>query len=200
MLVDDLFSLYKKDVPHKHTEESIIKILRNKFNQGYTYRISNAFVFAYDWECDFFCVSNEGYSFEFEVKISRADFKTDSQKYKHTLFKKTDKAGILVPNKFYYVVPKGLVTAEEIPKYAGLIYVGEHAEIVKRAPFLHKNKRDLRRVLCDKFYDRYIVGRRENAQMRYDLARTRGLFREIEQYLPEQQRVYFKNMLEFTGS
>ena len=192
----DLFSKKKSD-PSKHSEESITKILRNKFNLGYTYRISNAFIFAPDWECDFFCVSNDGYSTEFEVKISRGDFQYDFQKYKHTLFKRPDKAGILVPNKFYYVVPEGLVSAEEIPKYAGLIYVGEHATIIKRAPLMHKNKRDLRRVLCDKFYDRYISGRRENAELRHKFSRAKDLFVAIEKYLPESERVYVKNMLDW---
>lgn len=103
----DLFSRKKND-SRAHTEESIIKILRKRFNQGYTYRIHNAFIYASDWECDFFCVNDEGYAFEFEIKISRADFQNDFLKYKHMLFKKLDKRGVLMPNKFYYVVPDGM--------------------------------------------------------------------------------------------
>ena len=197
MAENDLFNPHKKPEPTKHTEESIIKILRNRFNQGYTYRIGNAFIFSPDWECDFFCVNDEGYSIEFEVKISRADFQNDFQKYKHTLFKRPDKSGILIPNKFFYVVPEGLVTAQEIPKYAGLIYVGQHAEIVKKAPFLHKSKRDLRKVLCDKFYDRYTMERREKAEVKFKLRRAKELFAGIEKYLPERERGYIKEALGF---
>lgn len=50
------------------------------------------------------------------------------------------------PNYFYYVCPKDLLKAEEIPPYAGLIYVHENATNTPRlsfevkSPLLHKVK------------------------------------------------------------
>jgi len=42
------------------------------------YRLSNTFVFL--WESDFFAISQNGYTIEVEVKISKADFKADFKK------------------------------------------------------------------------------------------------------------------------
>jgi NTP pyrophosphatase (non-canonical NTP hydrolase) len=50
------------------------------------------------------------------------------------------------PNYFYYVCPNSLIKFEEIPSYAGLIYVRENStntpslSIIKKAPLLHKVK------------------------------------------------------------
>ena len=66
------------------------------------------------------------------------------------------------PNKFYYCVPDGLVKKEEIPAYAGLIYIKDkEASIIKEAPFLHKNKLDLRNILLNKFYYETLELRRK---------------------------------------
>jgi hypothetical protein len=47
----------------------------------------NKYIFARDWESDYFCVSSSGYTIEVEVKISKADFRADFEKAKHGLFK-----------------------------------------------------------------------------------------------------------------
>lgn len=134
----------------------IDRALRSYFNNQYTYRLSNAYVFKYDWESDFFCINRTGYSFEVEIKVSRSDFKADFKKEKHRLFVEKP-VNSLLPNKFYFAVPDGLVTIDEVPEYAGLITVKNgHILILKRAPFIHKNKYDFRRKLCDKFYNKYL--------------------------------------------
>lgn len=179
----------------KHTEESITTILRNHFNQGYTYRLNNIFLYGNDWESDYFCVNDEGYAFEFEIKISRADFKHDSRKYKHLLFKTPDKTGLLMPNKFYYVVPEDMVVAEDIPNYAGLIYIaGKHLKIIRRAPFIHKTKHDYRKHIASKVYERYQIQRRQLALLRIENAELKKLFRKITKYLPvDKQRLVNEN-------
>ena len=50
--------------------------------------------------------------------------------------------GDLVQNYFYYAVPEGLVSVDEIPDFAGLIYVKEsgRAVDVKSPKLLHKGK------------------------------------------------------------
>ena len=61
-----------------------------------------------------------------------------------------------VPNKFYFAVPENLISIDECPKYAGLIYVGEDfkfGKIVKTAPFIHKEKNDSHlNIALHKFY------------------------------------------------
>lgn len=64
----------------------------------------------------------------------------------------TDK--LTIPNRFFYAVPEGLIKSEDVPPYAGLIYVTEtgSARIEKAAPWLHKRVLNLDRTLKEKFY------------------------------------------------
>lgn len=59
-----------------------------------------------------------------------------------------------VPNRFYFACPEGLIHPDQTPHYAGLFYVTEDGRLVKvkEAPFIHKEKMDLTKVLLDKFY------------------------------------------------
>lgn len=68
----------------------------------------------------------------------------------------------ILPNKFWFAVPDGLVSLDEVPKYAGLYYISEDGVITtaKRAPFIHKKKHNLNQVLLDKFY--YLSQRLQN--------------------------------------
>lgn len=105
-------------------------------------------------EVDLLSVTPAGFIVEHEIKISRSDFKADRRKIeKHSCLSKmslfddaSDADGHCCPNYFFYVVPKELIKTEEVPDYAGLIYVGEKSgwcDIVKNAPRLHKEKIDL---------------------------------------------------------
>lgn len=62
------------------TEYKIQTELRNKFD-GHKYHLFNSYI--YKWECDYFSISNSGYAYEVEVKLTKSDFKAD--------FRKTDK-------------------------------------------------------------------------------------------------------------
>lgn len=112
-------------------------------------------------EADVFAINGTEYMWEFEIKTSRGDFKGDFKKKRkhHYLstrfaFKRKylkDKNGkrtkewrplFYIPNRFYYVCEEGMIEKNEVPEYAGLIYVtkkGEYKE-QKRAPLLHKEK------------------------------------------------------------
>lgn len=103
--------------------------------------ICNYFMGCY--ECDVLRVTNDDKLFEYEIKISRSDFKAD--------FKKGKKHGELAQgkrvNRFYFVVPENLITKEECPEHAGLIYFipSDYGYkslfcLVKTAPILQKNK------------------------------------------------------------
>jgi hypothetical protein len=99
-------------------------------------------------ESDLFAVTKAGMGVEFEIKISRSDFKADTAKTdKHRRLALGDPFG---PSRFFYVMPEGMVTVEEIPTWAGLIYVAERGGLfggssriairtVKPAPKLHRH-------------------------------------------------------------
>ena len=127
---------------------------------NHKYLINNAYIF--DWESDFFSLSDAGYVYEFEIKVSKSDFKDDfNKKDKHVLLESNDTENCYKkPNKFWYAVPKGLLTSHVIPAYAGLIEIDDRntpANIIKEAPFLHKELLFPRyqKKLLDKFYWRY---------------------------------------------
>jgi hypothetical protein len=68
----------------------------------------------------------------------------------------TDVSECIVPNKFMYVCPTDIIPLEEVPEYAGLIYVNENGrfKVIKKAPFIHKDFQEekLRKILLEKFY------------------------------------------------
>lgn len=158
----------------KHmTEGRIQQALRYKYSGTAKYMVTNAYVFGDLYgETDFFISQKKsGYCYDIEVKISKHDFKADFKKrYKHEILSTGQKTLPMKrynfeamdrvvdhkfrPNKFYYCVPKGLIDVTDIPAYAGLMYINEWGDIrtVKEAPFLHREKLDIERVLCEKFY------------------------------------------------
>lgn len=173
----------------KYTEQSIQKCL-NGFFASWKYNVDNLYVFP--WESDKLLWTKAGYIYEFEIKISRADYKNDFKHKadKHLLFSsKIEKPEMLqqdlfanlqkreqkkypqitaeqvkrrcypentkLPNYFYYAVPKGMIQVDEVPEYAGLIWIeDEHLfRIMKKAPCLHKEKyTDAQLNLGEKFY------------------------------------------------
>jgi hypothetical protein len=87
---------------------------------------------------DILIITQSDFAIDIEVKISRSDFKADfkkTSKHKYLELKKSKQA------YFYYAVPIGLIRLDEIPSYAGLIYVdGNKVQVVKKAPKLHDKK------------------------------------------------------------
>jgi len=183
--------------------KDITDALHRRYGVNSRYRLANAYIFKSDWESDFFVQKQNGYCYEFEVKISRSDFFADMKKVnKHMILEhgkyvqqnsiwneqrtgnddkwiKTEKETEhnQRPNKFFYVVPSGLITVDELPTYAGLMtFDGVSVNAVKEAPFIHKEKLDLSKVLVDKFqaywlsekYDNYVL-RQENKHLRSEI-------------------------------
>lgn len=98
-------------------------------------------------ECDVISISKSNYIYEYEIKISRSDFKKDilKQKHKFILNEKYTEVSkgetvYLVPNYFSYITPKDLVSIGEVPDYAGLIYQNEDMtfDVVKKPKLIHK--------------------------------------------------------------
>ena len=152
----------------KWSEELIQQQLRYNFLSPNSVKYFTENLNVYDWESDVLKITKSGYAYEFEIKISRGDFKNDfkHKKKKHLLLESKDN-GAKMPNYFYYVVPEDLITEDEVPEYAGLLYV--HATVIgnsriyyqfqeiKAAPKLHTNKIDENNLkLIDKFYYNYI--------------------------------------------
>lgn len=158
------------------------------------YEVDGLYVF--DWESDKLMETKSGYIYEFEIKISKADFKNDfkHKKDKHIILAGEEKYGDKFlpryyelleenrkigpwaeqsflqyapkckryqvtghrrPNYFYYAVPTDMIKTDDVPEYAGLIYVDEHGRlsVVKKAPCLHKEKyTDVELNYAEKFY------------------------------------------------
>jgi len=143
----------RSNVESKNIESSLVMHLYEKSHSPITSHFTGYGLS----ECDVISISKSDYIYEYEVKISRSDFKADFKKQKHKLM--TEKKSVVErmikenntmvkdtwyinPNYFYFVVPTNLVSIDEIPEYAGLIYVNELLgfEIIKKAPVIHKVK------------------------------------------------------------
>lgn len=149
------------------SETEIIKHVWNSLHKSWHFAAPNICMFV--WESDILAVTKSGYSVEYEVKRTRADFKCDAKKLGHYEYadannprgKTYTKYESLQmgkgPNRFYYVLPDGVVNAEEIPEWAGIIRFDEHGLSVTRdAKLLHKEKFPERRILqmCRSLYYR----------------------------------------------
>lgn len=171
------------------TEEKIQKaIYEHGFLSQSSIKYYTENLWIYGWESDIWIMTKSGYSYETEVKISRNDFKNDfkHKKNKHLLLESLDAAeNKRRPNYFYYAVPGGIISVEEVPEYAGLLYIvpiSDHfnrVDVVKKAPQIHKEKTDTEFLnLIDKFYFNYINARynlrkyKEDTQKVLDEART----------------------------
>ncbi|MGI4875262.1 MAG: hypothetical protein ACRYFX_29245 [Janthinobacterium lividum] len=119
-------------------------------------------------EADLLVVQPTGYIAEIEIKVSRSDFWADFKKEgKHRALaagKRTRSNAYDAPNHFYFAVPAGLVTAEEVPNYCGLLYIYgglKDVKIIRGAPRLHTNKcgeKTLRRITRSLMYKVFSAG------------------------------------------
>lgn len=117
------------------------------------------------FECDLFELTAAGFWREYEIKVSRSDFRNDRRKgpterdlkwwkyigaadqetrSKHDRLAAGDTRG---PVQFWFVAPAGIIPLEELPHWAGLIEIHAHRtgrglmaheRSVKSAPRLHR--------------------------------------------------------------
>lgn len=151
------------------TEAGIQRLMYNRFGHQRAYCMPNVYVFAN--ESDLLTVTKAGYTDEYEIKLSRSDFMADKRKHRYESYhhvspwhglqysRRQDDGTQLhwtgirprkiennFPNRFWYVVPEGLVTADEVPAYAGLMYITQAGQMmqfckkIKNAPKLHGKK------------------------------------------------------------
>ena len=108
---------------------------------------------AFGWESDLVRVSSAMYASEYEIKVTREDFRRDAKKTARVealvMADGTLRAQGLTPSQFWYAAPVGVIPHDELPEYAGLVELpGRKAVIVvKPAPRLHKVKLTPERVL-----------------------------------------------------
>lgn len=108
------------------TESKIQKIVLEQFFAPNSIKYKAENLFIYGWESDAWIMTKSGLCYEFEIKISRSDFFNDfkHKEKKHGFLRASNKQYLnAIPNFFYYVVSKDLITAEEVPEYAGLCYI-----------------------------------------------------------------------------
>ena len=109
-----------------YPEQKMLKILNRDLLSNPMYVINNLHI--YDWESDFLAITRSLYAYEVEVKMSKQDFFNDFKKdKKHKVLKDgIIKVGGVIsypPNYFYYACPPNMIDVNEVPSYAGLIYV-----------------------------------------------------------------------------
>lgn len=186
----------------EYTEELIQDRLYRHFMSmsNIKHVMENLFVFA--WESDLLLITKSDIIYEFEIKISKSDFKNDfknkttkhailesclsGEKYTplyYELLEESRKRGEKVedefirrvekhptgsryltetykkPHYFYYAVPENLISEDDVPEYAGLVYMIDYwpyFKIVKPSPRINTQKYtsdDLN--LVEKFYYNY---------------------------------------------
>ena len=118
------------------------------------------------YECDLYVVMKSMLSVEYEIKTTRSDFRADfGKREKHARLSKLGLAGS-TPTRFFFVVPEGLVTADEVPTYAGLMYARPNPSykrttltVLRKAPRLNgkqlteKTIREMHRISYYRFWN-----------------------------------------------
>jgi hypothetical protein len=129
------------------TEKSIVDILgKYLVIAGHKVVCPNV-NFMFEGQQDLLSVTGRGLVIEYEVKISRSDFRRDAKKWKAVAFDNVEVYAQNLPNRFFYVCPEGLIKVEELPAYAGLWYIIDGNPVIqKEAPLIHKGKHDLSKI------------------------------------------------------
>ncbi|MEG1545399.1 MAG: hypothetical protein RR382_12915 [Tannerellaceae bacterium] len=175
------------------TAIEITKILNRQYLTNPRYLINNLYVFG--WESDYLALTRSGYWHEVEVKISKADFKKDFEKKdKHTTL--ISRIGKL-PNYFSYCAPKGMLTSDDIPDYAGLIEIDENGSMhtEKLPPKLHSHKILYELNLMDKFYYNYSHDLRDRLDRMEKEKELRARIRMLEEEFKAVAGYEFKESL-----
>jgi len=103
-------------------------------------------IYWFESEADSMVITVANILIECEIKRDLQDFRHDFKKEKHDLMRSLYDTSI-IPNFFYFVCPEGLIPTNQIPEYAGLIYImklknsiGYYAKRIITAPILHKEQ------------------------------------------------------------
>jgi len=177
----------------KLTEATIQESLKLTFSQP-RFLLKNLYVFG--WESDFLILTKSGYWYETEIKISRADFKNDF-KHKEDKHNKalSNKENNHKPNYFSYGVPENMISLDEVPEYAGLIYIYENgsSKTIKSPPKLHKEKIDPNTLgLLDKFYWNMINAKISEKNTKLEMKRLKEKYKDMAEVESYNQNIGFE--------
>lgn len=163
------------------TSQDIQKIIFKEYYERGHCPIAGNITVPYLYEADVLSISGTGLSYEFEIKVSKADFKKDFTKTKKHSSLRTrglnhqNQNTLYIPSYFFYVCPENLIDVSEIPEYAGLIYCTENGlKEIKNAPRLHTIK--VGKDILDK------MARSLTEKMIYGCARMTHLNKEIQKH------------------
>lgn len=149
----------------KVTEWDIQNTLRNHLQFEKKHNLiypNNASMFC--WEADMISVTGAGYVNEYEIKISKSDFKADFKKPKHKLFLGENKRHKHFPAYFWYVTYGFELEMANIPEYAGWINMQHggrsktlYTSVIKKAPKINSYKlsEKMRNKLYTNMYYKY---------------------------------------------
>lgn len=117
------------------TAKEVSSVLLHQFRHIKKHRYTMPNFYNHRNEMDVMTVTKSNKIHEIEIKISRPDFLAEfrTKARKHKLLA-TGKYNV---DRFYFACPKDLISLDEIPDYAGLIYVfNNDYEVIKQAPML----------------------------------------------------------------
>ena len=127
------------------TESKIQKVLTDRYVDNGPHYLALENIYFYNHESDLLTVDISDFTYEYEIKSTKPDFRNDFKKSaKHEHLKRLDNLSV-IPNFFYYVCERDLISINNIPEYAGLIYIYEYRmkrypKVIKKAPILHSEK------------------------------------------------------------
>jgi hypothetical protein len=211
----------------KITSNDIKKSLWHHYS-NYDYRLFNSYIFDWESDFFFVSKDKGyAYEIEIKISKGdfKADFKKGDKHHLLTLHKSsiiTQKTSLKafglingkqtqlysgvsflrpqlkIPNKFYYACPEGLLKAEDVPEYAGLLFISKRGVVtkIKEAPFLHKNNLLLRKkaILLEKFYLLSLNKNRSLKLLEHDHKVLIQKFSKVLELL-EKNKIEFKDVL-----
>ena len=105
--------------------------------------INNIFWFD-PHEADQMIITRDNELIESEIKCSESDFLNDFKKTEKHEWMENQSDYTKIPNYFYYVSPEHIIPQNQIPHYAGLLYIiklkgriGYYVKEILKAPRLH---------------------------------------------------------------
>ncbi len=126
------------------TEKEIQTIMYNYFSGFYDFNFKPVIMITnfspFEGYADLLRITDSGYTHEYEIKRTAADYKADFKKKKHNFINIGLNTWIekYMPNYFWYITDGFDI---DPPEYAGLINITDNRPIfIKEAPCLHKNK------------------------------------------------------------
>ena len=138
-------------------EDIVYALYLNSIDSNHRYAMGNSTkVLGYTGESDYLAITKKGHIVEYEIKTDHWDFERDfkdrgNKLRRHEILSELTELGIMqkkMPNQFYFVCPRDVIKLEEVPEYAGLMYVDYSPKLVhgnvqpmtilvKKAPLLH---------------------------------------------------------------